>query len=85
MEERYLFKLEGPILDNNIPLHIAIESLSNFQAIVDKSYLGLKEGKKGCPKRKDNFFNYVHSSSKEVHFLHTLRYFLQPPNSHFRL
>ena len=56
MEERYLFKLEGPILDNNIPLHIAIESLSNFQAIVDKSYLGLKGGKKRLSKKERQFF-----------------------------
>jgi len=56
MDERYFFKLEGPILEDNIPLHIAIESLSNFQAVVDKTYLGLKGEKKRLSKKERQFF-----------------------------
>ena len=33
------FKIEGPILENGVPIHVAIDALENFQGIIDKSYL----------------------------------------------
>jgi hypothetical protein len=37
--EEFEFKLQGPIVEDSVPIHIAIEALDNFQAIVDKTYL----------------------------------------------
>ena len=54
--ERYHFSLEGPILEDNVPLHIAVDSLSNFQAIVDRTYLELKGEKKRLSKKERKFF-----------------------------
>lgn len=64
MAEKLLFKLEGPVLEDNIPLHLVIESLSNFQAIVDKTYLGLKGEKKRLSKKERQFFQ-LHAQSFE--------------------
>lgn len=54
--EQFLYKIEGPILEKNIPLHIAIDSLSNFQAVVDKTYLGLKGEKQRLSKKERQYF-----------------------------
>lgn len=37
--EDFEFKLEGPILQDGVPIHIAIDALAHFQSIVDKTYL----------------------------------------------
>lgn len=37
--EELEFKLQGPILENGVPIHIAIEALADFQSILDKTYL----------------------------------------------
>lgn len=54
--ESYLYKLEGPILEENIPIHIAIDSLYNFQSILDKTYLGLKGDKQRLSKKERQYF-----------------------------
>lgn len=54
--ESYLYKLEGPILKENIPIHIAIDSLYNFQSILDKTYLGLKGDKQRLSKKERQYF-----------------------------
>jgi len=37
--EFFEFKIEGPIVEVGIPLHLAIDALENFQGIIDKTYL----------------------------------------------
>lgn len=44
--EQLQFKLDGPAFDEGVPLHSAVMALSNFQAIVDKTYLVLTNGKR---------------------------------------
>ena len=62
MENKYVFKVEGPAFDETMPLHLVIESLSNFQSIVDKTYLGLKGSKQRISKKERQFFQIQASS-----------------------
>lgn len=64
MENKYVFKLEGPALEEVLPLHFVVDSLSDFQSIVDKTYLGLKGGKQRISKKERQFFQ-IHATSIE--------------------
>jgi hypothetical protein len=37
--ENFTFKLEGPIFENGVPIHLATRAWDNFQAIIDKTNL----------------------------------------------
>ena len=40
------FKMDGPAFDKGIPVHLLTASLSDFQALLDKTYLGLTQRKR---------------------------------------
>ena len=82
--ERYHFGLEGPILEDNVPLHIAVDSLSNFQAIVDRTYLELKGEKKRLSKKERKFFQLRAYSFEKGSFTTYFEIFLQLANLYYR-
>jgi len=45
--ENFTFKLEGPIFQEGVPIHIAIKAWDNFQSIIDRTHLG------GCPRTQN--------------------------------
>lgn len=50
------FRIDGPILKDGIPIPIAINALSNFQSIVDKSYLVLFDKGKMSATERNKFY-----------------------------
>lgn len=76
MSAEYFFKIEGPILEDNIPLHIAIDSLVNFQAILDRTYLSLKGEKKRFSKKERQLFQLRASYFERGSFLTYFEIFL---------
>ena len=55
MGELISFRIEGPILEKNIPLDIALDSLTAFQNIVYKSYLALSQSQRVSKKTREEF------------------------------
>lgn len=55
MSESIHFKMEGPILEESIPLDIALIALNNLQSILDKSYLALSESRRVTKKSRGEF------------------------------
>ncbi len=53
--DKVFLKIEGPILDEGIPLHVALDVLGNFQSIVDKTYLGASGKKRVSQKDREIF------------------------------
>jgi hypothetical protein len=69
MGELISLRIEGPILENNIPLDIALDSLTAFQNIVDKSYLALSKGQRIGKKTREEFritFTKIEKGSLDV-------------------
>ena len=50
------FKIDGPILKEGVPLYIALNTLDNFQSIVDKSYLVSTNSKRISSKDRERYF-----------------------------
>lgn len=40
------FKMEGPAFDEGIPIHLLVPALTDFQGLLDKTYLGLSDRKR---------------------------------------
>ena len=74
MENKYVFKVEGPALEDVLPLHLVIESLSNFHSIIDKTYLGLKGSKQRISKKERQFFQIQASSFEKGSLMSLLIY-----------
>jgi hypothetical protein len=55
------YKICGPIFDEGIPLHVAINALSNFHSVVDKTYL-VAIGSKRLTSRDREIFQLKASS-----------------------
>lgn len=55
------YKICGPIFDEGVPLHIAINALSNFHSVVDKTYL-VATGSKRLTARDREIFQLKASS-----------------------
>lgn len=53
------FKIDGPILKKGVPLHIALNTLDNFQSIIDKSYLVWTSSKRVSSKDREKYFIQV--------------------------
>ena len=69
MGELITLRIEGPILENNIPLDIALDSLTAFQNIVDKSYLALSKSQRISKKTREEFritFTKIEKGSLDV-------------------
>lgn len=54
--DEFKFKMQGPLLDKGIPLHVALSSLQDVQSIFDKSYLVLTGGKIMNQKDREQFY-----------------------------
>ncbi len=50
------FKIDGPIAKGGIPLPLALSALSNFQSIVDKSYLVISDKNRMTPSERERFY-----------------------------
>lgn len=72
MSESIHFKMEGPVLGENIPLDIALIGLNNLQSILDKSYLALSGNQRISQKSRDEFkitFTEIRKGSIDVDLL----------------
>jgi hypothetical protein len=54
--EKYVFKIDGPILSDGVPIHLAVSALSEFQSIVDKSYLSAVGNSRISSKDRERYF-----------------------------
>ncbi len=54
--EQYVFKIDGSILLEGVPIHLAISALSEFQSIVDKSYLSAVGSSRISSKDRERYF-----------------------------
>jgi hypothetical protein len=54
--EKFEFKLEGPIFQEGVPIHIVIKAWENFQSIIDKTYLVASESNRISPKDREKYY-----------------------------
>jgi len=54
--ENFSFKLEGPIFQDGVPIHVAIKAWDNFQSIIDKTYLVATESHRIGAKERDKYY-----------------------------
>ena len=69
MSDSIHFKMEGPVLENTIPLDIALIGLNNLQSILNKSYLAISENQRITKKARSEFtitFTEIHKGSIEA-------------------
>ena len=64
--ESFSFKLEGPIFQEGVPIHIAIKAWDNFQSIIDKTYLVATYSERIGAKEREKYYlraaTFEHSS-----------------------
>lgn len=49
------FKIDGPALQDGVPIHMAVTALENFQAVVDKSYLVFSDSRRMTSRDREIF------------------------------
>ena len=49
------YKICGPIFDEGVPLHVAINALDSFHCVVDKTYLVATESKRISSRDREIF------------------------------
>lgn len=54
--ENFSFKLEGPIFQEGVPIHIAIKAWDNFQSIIDRTYLIATDSQRIGAKEREKYF-----------------------------
>ena len=54
--EEFEFKLEGPIFQEGVPIHLVIKAWDNFQSIVDKTYLVAVKSQRISSKDREKYF-----------------------------
>jgi hypothetical protein len=54
--EKFEFKLEGPIFQEGVPIHLAIRGWENFQSIIDKTYLVATQTQRISVKEREKFY-----------------------------
>ena len=64
--ENFSFKLEGPIFEEGVPIHIAIKAWDNFQSIIDRTYLVATDSQRIGSKEREKYYlratTFEHSS-----------------------
>ncbi|BBO76053.1 hypothetical protein DSCW_34700 [Desulfosarcina widdelii] len=64
--EEFSLKLEGPIFQEGVPIHIAIKAWDNFQSIIDRSYLVATDSLRIGTKEREKYYlrasTFEHSS-----------------------
>ncbi len=54
--EKFEFKLEGPVFQEGVPIHLVIKAWDNFQSIIDKTYLVSTKTQRISPKDREKYF-----------------------------
>jgi hypothetical protein len=54
--EKFEFKLEGPIFQEGVPIHLVIKAWDNFQSIIDKTYLVASESHRITSKDREKYY-----------------------------
>lgn len=54
--EEFQFKLEGPILQEGVPIHVLVKAWDNFQSIVDKTYLVATKAQRISTKDREKYY-----------------------------
>ena len=54
--ENFSFKLQGPIFQEGVPIHIAIKAWDNFQSIIDRTYLIATDSQRIGAKEREKYF-----------------------------
>lgn len=54
--EEFSFKLEGPIFQEGVPIHVAIKAWDNFQSIIDRTYLVATDSQRIGAKEREKYF-----------------------------
>jgi len=73
--ENFTFKLEGPIFQDGIPIHVAIKAWDNFQSIIDKTYLVATESHRIGAKEREKYYLRA-TSFEQSSFLTNFEIFL---------
>ena len=64
--ENFTFKLEGPVFQDGVPIHVAIKAWDNFQAVVDRTYLVATNSNRIAPRDREKYYlrakSFEHSS-----------------------
>lgn len=54
--ENFSFKLEGPIFQEGVPIHVAIKAWDNFQGIIDRAYLVATDSQRIGAKEREKYY-----------------------------
>lgn len=54
--EKFEFKIDGPIFQEGVPIHLAIRAWDNFQSIIDKTYLVATQTQRISVKEREKFY-----------------------------
>ncbi len=54
--EKFEFKLDGPIFQEGVPIHLAIRAWDNFQSIIDKTYLVATQTQRISVKEREKYY-----------------------------
>ena len=54
--EKFRLKLEGPIFQEGVPIHLVIKAWDNFQSIVDKTYLVATGSQRISAKDRESYY-----------------------------
>ena len=73
--ENFSFKLEGPIFQDGVPIHVAIKAWDNFQSIIDKTYLVATESHRIGAKERDKYY-LIATTFEHTSFLTNFEIFL---------
>ena len=63
MSERLSFKMEGPIFERGVPLHLVIGGLTELHHVVDKTYIVLHDKKRVSRSDREQFQIVSHKFS----------------------
>jgi hypothetical protein len=65
MGERIIFKMEGQVFTDNMPLHVVISGLSEFQNLVDRTYLVLSNRQRISASERETYRLLAHEFRKD--------------------
>lgn len=54
--EEFSFKIEGPIFQEGVPIHVAIKAWENFQSIIDRTYMVATDSLRIGAKERERYY-----------------------------
>jgi hypothetical protein len=66
--EQFEFKIDGPIFQEGVPIHVIIKAWENFQSIIDKTYLVATTTQKISPKDRKKYYLRAKEFKRESPF-----------------